>query len=696
MISFRTKIKTKPKHELAISSFRGVDLTSNETKIDTARASEMINFLPDNGGLRKRRGYEQVLAVPDELPINGIYRYSETILIVHAGARFFEFTASGNTFTRRELNASITASRMINEKSYAFRNHGKLFIIGCGDYLVYGDFGTGSNVLLPVTDCSDSLYVPTTTINIDPIGTENDVRATLEGVNLLTPWRKNTLVGPSTAGNASWIIDGSVDGDYYHGDHTIINTLSEVTVTVETLETVNDRETIVLRTYKTCGPSLVDHFPLVGLYLCDDQGQPSGEAKGYVEYRTGVIDLYIGGPPPVEGKSNITVKFRHTVEGSKERIRSCMCGTTFGVGGNNGTLFLAGNPTEKNLQFYSEPDNFFYFPDQNITAIGSDTEAIKGMIRIDEQTLLTVKDGEDSGTVFYQTGSWKDVYDANGSLIDMYQVFPVSTGSMNEKIISRSIHMLAGDPLLICRNGVFGIQSTTAGVQIVRNLQERSRNIRTALQSADLSGAEAVVRNGVYFLAVNDADGTVYAADASLICYPQDSALKQRQYEWFVLKNIKARVWTEINHELWFGTPDGRICKVSDDYMDSITGSPAVSVSALWMSAAIDCGDSSVSKTLLSVTANVENTATEVKVGVKTANREKRKKIKGLEALDFGDFDMDRLSLYNEFPDTYTVRLKERNFNFVKFRISSTQAGPCRINGLSALYKINKQNKGVR
>jgi hypothetical protein len=81
------------------------------------------------------------------------------------------------------------------------------------------------------------------------------------------------------------------------------------------------------------------------------------------------------------------------------------------------------------------------------------------------------------------------------------------------------------------------------------------------LKDHDLESAIAFTYRGKYYLCVDD---VCFIADSSLAVgnYPN------HEYEWQFWDNIPARVFTEIQDELWFGTDDGRLCKFDVRYTD--------------------------------------------------------------------------------------------------------------------------------
>jgi len=196
--SFRGKNLT------VFSGFRGVDFSSSPLDVDGHRASDMENFISDFGILRKRHGFEQIREFTDgkgnRLPVCGIFHYKTdevSHVIVHAGDRFLRLTENGYERIGADIGG-LTATR-----SEVFAQKGRLYIIGCGDFLVYGTWDEGKTYELRRMYDSEDVYIPTTSIGIG--GEEGAV--TLDDVNLLTPRRKNKLNGVS-----------AIHGDWSYSD----------------------------------------------------------------------------------------------------------------------------------------------------------------------------------------------------------------------------------------------------------------------------------------------------------------------------------------------------------------------------------------------------------------------------------------------------------------------------------------------
>ena len=126
------KIPDSPKkYKTEYSSFKGVDLSSNPTQVDSARgASGTVNLISDSGGFpEKRKGWRVLLNV--EKPVNGLYRgiiKGKEYFLVHGGTRLYKWTE--NTLT--ELKSGLT-----NKQGTSFTLNDKMYVLTGGEYLVF-------------------------------------------------------------------------------------------------------------------------------------------------------------------------------------------------------------------------------------------------------------------------------------------------------------------------------------------------------------------------------------------------------------------------------------------------------------------------------------------------------------------------------------------------------------------------------
>ncbi len=567
-----TNISLKERRTLHLSDFRGVDFSSSPLRVQSNRAMSMKNFINEYGVNKKRNGWNEVFRIEkDGVPqrINGVFQYingERKELIVHAGRRFYRVASDFSTyeditFSSTYITAKVNASALKDCRSQAFINGGKMYIAGCGDYLVYGSWDGGKTYELHRVADNTGTYIPTTTINIDDMSNAADTRGSLDAVNLLSSKRRNTLVGTAVDKSKKfsgwWKLDASIDegtlvnirvekGHYQEGTNELVSDIIEI---------------------ENCSP--VTGFISDELYLTSSRHDEKivGSLVLSKGARIGVAITELDTTPPIEGMANITVEFYHKVNGAAERIANCSFGTLFGINGEDDRLFLSGNSDYPNIDFFSEMDDFTYFGDQNTAAIGSSSSAINGYARLSDGTLAIFKEdiGQES-TIFYRTGSWQEVNDAQGDQI-LQAIFPRKAGSMGEGLVSRyACANLSGDPLMLSQNGVFGIVLANNVATTERYTRERSRSINEKLRKhPDLSEAVGMVYKNKYYLAI---DGVCYVADSRYKYTAEDDINGSYNYEWWYWDNIPARVWAVLGGKLYFGCADGRICVFDDKYTD--------------------------------------------------------------------------------------------------------------------------------
>lgn len=157
------------------TSFRGVDFSSDPSKVDDRRSPWAPNLISDAGGFpEKRLGWRTVHTFDG--PVNGIFFFKNSegsYQLCHAGTELWRM--DGQT-------PQLLRSGLYNGRSRAFPMGGKLWILTGREYLAF-DGET-------VKDAAELAYVPITTV---PSSTSE--RVSYQPVNLLTPKRKNLFIG---------------------------------------------------------------------------------------------------------------------------------------------------------------------------------------------------------------------------------------------------------------------------------------------------------------------------------------------------------------------------------------------------------------------------------------------------------------------------------------------------------------------
>ena len=366
--------------------------------------------------------------------------------------------------------------------------------------------------------------------------------------------------------------------------------------------------------------------------------------------------------PDAGASDGLVVQFPHTVEGYAERIDKCTIITTYGVGSND-RVVLSGNPDCPNLDWMSGLNDPTYMPDLGYAAVGSGATPIRGYCRIGSSLgIVKADDGSDS-TVFLRSAALSE----DGEAVFTLQQTIAGVGA----VAPGSFASLLDDPLFLSRSGAAAITSSSlTGEKIIQN---RSLYLNAQLtKEPSLPEAEAAVWQDMYLLAVPE--GHVYVLHGRQTKTFRSAALSDFVYEGFYWENVPALCWyvrrSGADEELYFGTADGRICKLNTDIEDmSRYSDDGAAISAVWATKYDDDGTPAVLKTLLKRGCCVTikpyaRSSAEVYIRAdRTGGHEKRVAGKPMDILDFSDIDFERITFNtDESPQEIFLNRKVKNY----------------------------------
>ena len=477
---------------------------------------------------------------------------------------------------------------------------------------------------------SAGAYVPTTVITRMPTGGG----VSYEDVNMLTPYRKNAF---QTDGQAvTFTLDGEIDDT---GDVTCWVWGEEVSAEDFTVDRANGTVTF------TTAPAAPD----------------AGSADGLV------------------------VQFPHTVSGYSDRVDKCTILSTYGVGTND-RLVISGNPDYPNLDWISAVGDPTYFPDLGYSAVGAESSAIMGYCRVGGyQAVVKADDGADS-TVFLRQAELSDEGEAR---------FPLRQAIAGVGAVSPgSFASLLDDPLFLSRNGVMAIASNSITSEKIA--QNRSWFVNARLTREEgLSDAEAVIWNGMYLLALPN--GHVYVLDGRQSKSYRSASMGDFVYECYYWENIPAVCWMCAkggeSEELYFGTADGRICRLNSD-IDGMArySDDGAAIDAVWATKYDDDGTPALLKTMLkrgccvTIKPYARSSGTVYFRSDRTSGEEKRTAKKEMDILDFTDIDFERFTFNtDDSPQEIFMNRKVKNYKRLQIIVRNGE-----VNEGFGIFQITK------
>lgn len=240
-----------------------------------------------------------------------------------------------------------------------------------------------------------------------------------------------------------------------------------------------------------------------------------------------------------------------------EKMNDMLTPTASAVFGHNAVdrCFIAGGINLNNV-YFSDVDDFTYFPDLNYITVGQSTNGITGFHRVSSYLMALKDDASEESTAFLIKGY---VFDEGGAEErTTFSVIPMTSGI--GALAPNSFATLGDEPLFLSRTGIYGVTSTYTDTE--KNTQNRSGFINNKLlEEPNLNTACAVTWNNYYILCVNDhayvLDGRQQTSD------PNNGSTYF--YEGFYWENIPATIMRSHHGELWFLNKDGSLCKFNTD-----------------------------------------------------------------------------------------------------------------------------------
>lgn len=394
------------------------------------------------------------------------------------------------------------------------------------------------------------------------------------------------------------------------------------------------------------------------------------------------------GKSPVTGEDNVKITAYRTVEGYADRINKCYIGALFGVNGATDRLFLAGNPDYINYDWYSEYNNPLYWPDTGYAALGSAKSAIIGYSIINDR-LAAHKDGMEAD---------RNVILREGNMTDNEPTFKIVNSLQGAgSVAPYTFAYLSNEPLFLTSLGIYAI--TAQDVTGEKYSQNRSFFLNgKLLKEENLNEAYACVYKDLYWLCINN---VAYILDG-LQPLQTDRSLPYatRQYVGFYRINLPARVmWTQDNR-LYFGTPDGKVCRFFSD-TEALTSynDNGVAIHAIWDTPDFTGDLFYKNKTFRHMDVRLASAAvTSIKIYVQKRGLWNflREEMKRARFFSFANVNFAKFSFYTDTtPRTVSSKIKVKKVDKARFRFENNQKNePFGLYDIAFEYIENGYYKG--
>ena len=418
-----------------------------------------------------------------------------------------------------------------------------------------------------------------------------------------------------------------------------------------------------------------------------------GEKQVYGEDFTvdkvnGIVRFYQPPEAPVVGQeAEVVIQFQPRYKGYRSKIERCSILTTYGVGTDDRMVF-SGNPDSQNLDWISAVNDPTYVPDLSYSVVGGEQTAVVGYRRIGQYLAIIKEDNGQESTVFMRSAGVTE----GGSV-----VFPLQQSIAGVGAVAKGgFGNILDDQMFLSRNGVFAITSNVITAEKI--VQNRSYFVdRLLTKEPGLHKAVAESWNGMYILAVN---GHAYLLDGR-----QNKSYKPRSqaefvYECYFWNNFPARCMCNVREQdeeiLFFGTDDGRVCRLNTDIngMDRYSDD-GEAITAIWATKADDDGSATVLKTMIKKgnAATIKPyTRSSAKISFRTdrdaADKEAMfQSVFGtMDIFDWSDIDFSRFSFNsNDGPQEIVFNTKVKKYKRLQILVKND-----RVNEGFGLFGVTK------
>ena len=265
------------------------------------------------------------------------------------------------------------------------------------------------------------------------------------------------------------------------------------------------------------------------------------------------------GVSPVTGEDNVRITYE--TQSGAQAVNQCRVSILYGVNGALDRVFLSGNPSEPNVDRWSEYNDPTYIGDTFYGVLGQEGSPIVGYSVL-SNTLVTHKRGEENDRNAFVRGG---TLDSEG-----YAVFAITNVVQGDGAVSsRGFGSLSSEPVFFTDRGVYAL--TPSDITGERYTQNRSWFLDGELaRQPGKQNACACVWGQFYCLALN---GRLYLLDSNQKSDGGKSPYSSYQYEGYYFTGVDATALWVQDGGLWYGRADGAVLQYNsgastDDYAD--------------------------------------------------------------------------------------------------------------------------------
>ena len=261
-----------------------------------------------------------------------------------------------------------------------------------------------------------------------------------------------------------------------------------------------------------------------------------------VDYEKGWITFKAAPEKPLtDGQDTISVKFKKTVEGYKEKILGCTLLQVF-----DNRVFFSGNINYPNTIFHCSLNDPTYCSDLDYYSEGLDSAKVKGLVAGNNVLWVFKEPSQANTTVFYHTPTIDSEYG---------KIYPSTHSSVSTGCVGKAINF-NDDIVFFSERGMEGINGDITTEQVVAH--------RSSLVDRKLIAEEKYEHmileewNGYLLVIIED---RVYLADSRAM-YTNENHM---EYEWFYWSLGKEINCTKVEKGvLYVGTVDGGVYTLTD------------------------------------------------------------------------------------------------------------------------------------